>query len=74
MTFDELFKDHNLTREEREALVEYLAHVRAQATRRALSTPPERIGGPCTLCGLPNVYHGGGACPAMPKPIPAGRT
>lgn len=42
MTFDELFKDHNLTAAEREALVAYLASVRAQKTVKALAEPPER--------------------------------
>lgn len=39
MTFDELFKDHNLTAAEREALITYLAAVRAQKTIKVLSTP-----------------------------------
>ena len=68
MTFDELFKDHNLTPAERASLVDYLAHLRAQATRRVLATPPERIGGPCGLCGQPNAHHGGGQCPAQLTP------
>lgn len=68
MTFDELFKDHNLTPAERATLVGYLAHLRAQATRRALATPPDRIGGPCGVCGQPNAHHGGGACPAAWRP------
>lgn len=36
MTFDELFKEHNLSPAERDDLVEYLANVRARATRAAL--------------------------------------
>lgn len=42
MTFDELFKDHRLTPAEREALVAYLAGIRAQKTVAALAEPPER--------------------------------
>lgn len=64
MTFDELFKDHNLTPTEREALVAYLAGVRASKTIKALSEP-QRIGGPCQLCGQGNHAHGGGACPTQ---------
>lgn len=40
MTFDELFKDHNLTAAERESLVIFLATLRAQATLRALGVKP----------------------------------
>lgn len=39
MTFDELFKDHRLTADERAALVAYLASLRMLATLRALMTP-----------------------------------
>lgn len=39
MTFDELFKGHNLTPDERAALVAYLASLRMMATLRALMTP-----------------------------------
>lgn len=39
MTFDELFKDHHLTADERAALVAYLASLRMLATLRALMTP-----------------------------------
>lgn len=39
MTFDELFKDYNLTPDERAALVAYLASLRMMATLRALMTP-----------------------------------
>lgn len=39
MTFDELFSQHNLTAEERAALVAYLASLRMLATLRALMTP-----------------------------------
>lgn len=41
MTFDELFKDHSLTDDERTALVAYLASLRMLATLRAL-TPPRK--------------------------------
>ena len=37
MTFDELFAEHNLTPEERAALVMHLALCRAMATIRALA-------------------------------------
>lgn len=60
MTFDELFKDHNLTPEERASLVNYLAHIRAEATRKALT-----IGAPCAKCGRPNSEHGYGKCPVV---------
>lgn len=43
MTFDELFKDHHLTADERAALVAYLASLRMMATLRALMTP--NVGG-----------------------------
>ena len=43
MTFDELFSQHNLTAEERAALVAYLASLRMLATLRALMTP--NVGG-----------------------------
>ena len=46
MTFDELFAEHNLTRDERQALVMHLATVRALATLRALLTPNVRVEGP----------------------------
>ena len=36
MTFDELFSEHNITPEEREALVMYLAMLRSTATIKAL--------------------------------------
>ena len=36
MTFDELFAEHNITPEEREALVTHLAMLRATATIKAL--------------------------------------
>lgn len=39
MTFDELFAEHDLTPEERAALVAYLASLRMLATLRALMTP-----------------------------------
>lgn len=39
MTFDELFAEHNLTADERLALVMHLATVRALATLRALMKP-----------------------------------
>lgn len=39
MTFDELFKEHNLTPAEKADLIEYLANIRAKATRKALSQP-----------------------------------
>ena len=39
MTFDELFAQHNLTPDERAALVAYLASLRMLATLRALMTP-----------------------------------
>ena len=39
MTFDELFAEHDLTPEERAALVAYLASLRMMATLRALMTP-----------------------------------
>ncbi len=39
MTFDELFAEHNLTADERAALVAYLASLRMLATLRALMTP-----------------------------------
>ena len=39
MTFDELFAEHNLTADERQALVMHLATVRALATLRALLNP-----------------------------------
>lgn len=47
MTFDDLFKDHHLTTDERSALVAYLASLRMLATLRALMTPnAELTGGP----------------------------
>ena len=39
MTFDELFAQHNLTADERAALVAYLASLRMLSTLRALMTP-----------------------------------
>lgn len=39
MTFDELFAEHHLTKDERASLVAYLAGLRMLATLRAL-TPP----------------------------------
>lgn len=39
MTFDELFKEHQLTPDERTALVAYLASLRMLATLRALMAP-----------------------------------
>lgn len=46
MTFDELFKDHHLTADERAALVAYLASLRMLATLRALMTPNAELTGP----------------------------
>ncbi len=40
MTFDELFAEHNLTPEERKALVAHLAAMRAQKTVEALQAAP----------------------------------
>lgn len=40
MTFDELFAEHRLTADEREALVAYLVMLRAMATLRALLALP----------------------------------
>lgn len=40
MTFDELFSEHNLTADERAALVMHLATLRALATIRALTAAP----------------------------------
>lgn len=40
MTFDDLFAEHNLTADERAALVAHLAFVRSAATVRALTTLP----------------------------------
>lgn len=45
MTFDELFAEHNLTPDERAALVVHLATLRAAATLKALLTPPASSGG-----------------------------
>lgn len=45
MTFDELFAEHNLTPDERQALVMHLATVRALATLSALLTPNARLSG-----------------------------
>lgn len=42
MTFDELFKDHKLTAEERTALVWHLAQYRARKTVEALLQPPPK--------------------------------
>ena len=39
MTFDELFKEHSLTAEERSALVVFLATHRARRTIEVLNTP-----------------------------------
>lgn len=39
MTFDELFAEHDLTTDERTALVAYLASLRMLATLRALMLP-----------------------------------
>lgn len=39
MTFDELFKEHQLTTEERTALVAYLASLRMLATPAAFTFP-----------------------------------
>lgn len=39
MTFDELFAEHDLTPDERAALVAYLASLRMMATLRVLMTP-----------------------------------
>lgn len=41
MTFDELFAEHDLTPDERDRLVAYLASLRMLATLRALSQPPQ---------------------------------
>lgn len=50
MTFDELFRHHTLTPRERDALVRYLAVLRAQRTLDALAAPEtvriDRNGGP----------------------------
>lgn len=46
MTFDELFAEHDLTPEERAALVAYLASLRMMATLRALMTPNVRANRP----------------------------
>lgn len=45
MTFDELFAEHDLTPEERAALVAYLASLRMMATLRALMTPNVEVTG-----------------------------
>lgn len=46
MTFDELFKEHRLTPEEREELIFYLGMLRMTKTVRSLipSTRPRSIG------------------------------
>ena len=45
-TFDELFAEHNLTPEERKALVMHLATLRAQKTVQALQDCPHAALGP----------------------------
>ena len=45
MTFDELFAEHRLTPEERQALVLHLATLRALATVRALLERETKGGG-----------------------------
>lgn len=45
MTFDELFAEHNLTPDERMALVLHLATLRAMATVRTLLGPNQEISG-----------------------------
>ena len=48
MTFDELFAEHNLTPDERMALVLHLATLRALATVRTLLGPNVRVNLPTT--------------------------
>lgn len=60
-TFDELFAEHNLTPEERKALVMHLATMRAQKTVEALQDCPHAA--PHRYCDT---------CPVNPCPIGLG--